>query len=138
MKLAKKATRPGGRVAKDYESRFGLEGQPQAELDLPLRAQRVHARAVADSELLLIRPRGSVDGACAGAEQDTVHRVWWQVEVGEVEEVVEADVGFDGKSLRNRVPPCQLQVSGAQPTETNLTAGRVSAAGSISRRRRAN
>jgi len=35
-----------------------------------------------------------------------------QIEIGEVEEVVEADARFDGKSLRNRVPPRQFQIGG--------------------------
>ena len=40
---------------------IGLESKPQAELHLPLRTERVDARAVADSERFLIGSRGAVD-----------------------------------------------------------------------------
>ncbi len=56
----KKATSPYGLVA-PVEDRQRLENQSQAEFDLPLCTESVHASAVAHTERLVVCPGGSID-----------------------------------------------------------------------------
>src|SRR6266849_4622427 len=115
-----------------------LEGEFQTKLDLPLCADTVHAGAVADSERLVISLRGAVNRTTSRAEQQTIHRVRGQVEIGEVEQVVEAHARLESYPFSERVPPGQSEIERPQPGEVHLPTRRVRRTTRIvvSRRRR--
>src|ERR1700680_4668944 len=103
---AKKATRPeDGWLG--FRLSGGLERDAHAEFELPWRTERVDARAVADPKRPLSRLSGSVHRLRI-AVQEAGHDRRQQVEVGEVEQVVDAHARFDGEPFLDCVPPRQL------------------------------
>src|SRR5438477_7105439 len=84
----------------------GSEGQLQAKLDLPWRSERVQARTSAGAVAEVISIVGAVDGARRSRQQAGEHAAR-QIEVGEVEQIVEANARANGQLLLDVVVPGQ-------------------------------
>src|SRR5262249_14493001 len=109
-----------------------LESKSQAKLELARGAERIHSRAVAYAERVVaagvrvvgiafpLAGCGAVDRAVTSSEQNPVQSIGRQVEIGEVEQVVEANTRLYGHPFKDRVTPLQFQVPRAQPGEVHL------------------
>src|SRR5882724_5480722 len=102
-----------------------LESELQTKLDLPLCTDTVHAGAITHPERLVICLRGAVNRTTSRAEQQTVHRVRGQVEIGKIEQVVEAHARLESDSFCERMPPSQSEIERAQPGKVYLAAWRI-------------
>lgn len=90
-----------------------LEHEPQPELQLPGRTERVDT--CTDSNSIYIVPGGGRSvNLTGGSGQQPVQGGTGQVKIGEVEEVVEASTWLDCDPFSYRVGPRYLQIQRAR------------------------
>jgi ribosomal protein RSM22 (predicted rRNA methylase) len=75
-----------------------LEGEPQPELDLSRRAERVDPCPHPNAVDIMAGGSSSIDlSGCS--RQQSVQRSAWQIKVGKVEKIVETDTWSSSRSL---------------------------------------
>src|SRR5271168_671157 len=103
-----------------------LERQLQVPFDDARSAQPEHTGTGADANSALRSVVRAVQRARLAAQRtaEQATRGGWEVEIGEVEQVVGRDARLDRQTLVEFVHPAEFEVEGSQTVEGNLILGR--------------
>src|SRR5215469_17376589 len=103
-----------------HRARCGiLEENLEAELNFTWRSERVDAGTHADAIGVVRRGIGAVDRS-RRARKQAGHWVRWEIEIGKIENVVEAHRWLHSDPFCEGMGPRHCQIKNVQPTQIHL------------------